>query len=250
MAALLTAAALIGALPAGVSVTLAANGLSNTTVAPALGAPGYYPPVDLSATALDGDTLAAGSSEDVAPDMTSWGWQPAGVPPAMAAAGSLTVLTDGRVLSVEGMGMCNDDVGPSIGGYRSAVYDPGSNTWRKAGRTAGVNFAFHVDPLASLKHASALFVGAKYPSSGPARPAAAMFKLSTLSWTPVRGPSTVTEEATVARSTGGQVLLFGGSMDSTYSSDIEVYKPASRTWRSAGTMSEALTWRGVPSLSA
>ena len=143
---------------------------------------------------------------------------------------SATLLQDGRVIAVGG-------VGNKITAYSSTeLYDPVANAWSLGGSLAAARYLH----TATLLQNGNVLVAAGYSISGAPPPlvSAELYNPSTNTWVSAGSLATARIEHTATLLPNGKVLVTGGQDgNNNTSSSAEIYDPASNSWSAAASMS-------------
>ena len=187
-----------------------------------------------SGEAAGGQTIRPEASAEIY-DPTSGRWSPGGSMGSPRFEHTATLLGDGRVLMVGGLGPAGGEVGPLAS---VELYDPAANAFLRSTDQAQAR-ANHAASL--LRDGSVLVAGGAGGERGDVSVASAeVFDPRQGSWTTVGGLAQARTGHTATVLGDGRVLVAGGESAARGArrslNSAEVYDPREREWRPAGDM--------------
>ncbi|NOV22356.1 kelch-like protein [Cupriavidus necator] len=137
---------------------------------------------------------------------------------------SATLLTDGRVLAVGGIGA----MGPT---GAAALYDRNARTWTATGSLASARYEHTATRLQNGK----VLVAGGAMVVGTAIASAELYDPTTGTWSPAGSMAAPRLRHTATLLPDGKVLVIGGNQGMTFEGSAELYDPALNTWTRLGT---------------
>lgn len=192
------------------------SGLALTTMGALAGTPTASGSYTFTVTATDAASITGSRSYTLTVDN---GWKTTGSMGAARRFGTLTLLSNGKVLATGGIG----------GGALAELYDPNTGLWSA---TASMSTGRYEHTATMLPSGKVLVVG-----GNPNLNSAELYDPTTGTWS---GTGTMTQGRylhTATLLTNGRVLVAGGFVNGVGSlASAEIYNPATGMWSSAGNM--------------
>jgi len=187
----------------------------------------------------DGTVLVAGGAADLDGhlvldtaeryDPASGAWSATRSLPEPRSGHTATLLADGRVLLVGGVGRFVDPT-RSVARASADTYDPGSGRWTSAAGLSRARFGH----TASLLADGRVLVAGGSPGFGTALASVEVFNARTGRWSPGTPLLGGRYWHTATGLADGGILLVGGEAEGQLVARTEVYSPATDAWLRAG----------------
>jgi N-acetylneuraminic acid mutarotase len=156
---------------------------------------------------------------------TTGAWAPVAQPAKTRAFHTATLLANGKVLLIGGLGTAGVD---------AELYDPATDVWTTS--PTGASRSAHTATL--LQSGNVLVVGGQNASLTPVA-TVQTYNPSTGAWTSVNPLGSARMEHTATLLPNGKVLVVGGRGAASELATAELFDPATGNWTSAGTTSVA-----------
>jgi hypothetical protein len=184
-----------------------------------------------------GDGTSASVAEAELFDLTTGVWSLAGPNIVARQEHASTLLQDGRVLVVGGVG----NYSSCTSSTSAEIYDPATGTWSL---TSGLPIVVGSGPIAVLMQDGRVLVSGGGDRCGSVFSTAAIYNPVTNTWATAASMSVAREFHSAVRLPDGRVFVAGGVTNSGFvlTGSAEIFDPATGTWSPANSMA---TGRGT-----